>query len=84
MVVIAVLIASLIECFLVLPGHLSHALPKERKAPGWFRRNFDAGFAFFRDKMFGWLSDLTYRWRYATLCGGHRPRYRWRRAHPCR
>ena len=67
MVVIAVLIASLIECFLVLPGHLSHALPKERKAPGWFRRNFDAGFAFFRDKMFGWLSDLTYRWRYATL-----------------
>jgi len=67
MVVIAVLIASLIECFLVLPGHLSHALPRERKAPGWFRRNFDAGFDFFKDKMFGALADLTYRWRYATV-----------------
>ena len=31
-VVIAVVIASLIECFLVLPGHLSHALGRR---PGW-------------------------------------------------
>ncbi|WP_422039786.1 efflux RND transporter permease subunit [Roseibium sp.] len=31
-VVIAVVIASLIECFLVLPGHLSHALGSR---PGW-------------------------------------------------
>ncbi|HHB82189.1 MAG TPA: efflux RND transporter permease subunit, partial [Devosia sp.] len=41
LVVIAVLVASGIECFLILPGHLSHSLPKVRKAPGWFRRNFD-------------------------------------------
>ncbi|MFB9140097.1 efflux RND transporter permease subunit [Maritalea porphyrae] len=67
MVVIAVLIASLIECFLVLPGHLSHALPRERKAPGWFRRNFDNGFDFFKEKIFGFVADLTYRWRYATV-----------------
>lgn len=67
MVVIAVLIASLIECFLILPGHLSHALPRQRKAPGWFRRNFDAGFDFFKDKMFGALADIAYRWRYATV-----------------
>ncbi|MBG6173840.1 multidrug efflux pump subunit AcrB [Labrenzia sp. EL_208] len=31
-VVVAVVIASLIECFLVLPGHLSHALGSR---PGW-------------------------------------------------
>lgn len=31
-VVVAVVIASLIECFLVLPGHLSHALDSR---PGW-------------------------------------------------
>jgi len=67
MVVIAVLIASLIECFLVLPGHLSHALPKVRKEPGAFRRNFDAGFDFFKDKIFGFVADLSYRWRYATV-----------------
>jgi multidrug efflux pump subunit AcrB len=67
MVVIAVLIASLIECFLVLPGHLAHALPKERKASGWFRRNFDNGFDFFKERIFGWLADLTYKWRYATV-----------------
>lgn len=66
LVVIAVLLASLIECFFVLPGHLAHALPKERKAPGWFRRNFDRGFNFFRDRIFGTISRLSYRWRYAT------------------
>ena len=33
-VVIAVLIASLIECFLILPGHLAHALAP-RPARGW-------------------------------------------------
>lgn len=33
-VVIAVIIASLIECFLILPGHLGHAL-KEKGGSGW-------------------------------------------------
>jgi multidrug efflux pump subunit AcrB len=34
LVVVAVLIASLLECFLVLPGHLANSLA-ERRAPGW-------------------------------------------------
>jgi hypothetical protein len=34
MVVIAVLIASLLECFLMLPGHLANSLAG-RKPPGW-------------------------------------------------
>lgn len=66
LVVIAVLAASLLECFFILPGHLAHALPRTRKRPSWFRRNFDAGFAFFRDRMFGTLAEWSYSWRYLT------------------
>ena len=67
LVVIAVLISSGVECFLILPGHLAHALPKEQKTPGAFRRNFDRGFAYFREHIVGPLIDLSYRWRYATV-----------------
>ncbi len=67
MVVLAVLVVSLIECFLILPGHLAHSLPRVRKPDGWFRRNFNAGFGFFRDRIFGFLADLSFRWRYATV-----------------
>jgi len=65
-VVVAVLIASLIECFFILPGHLAHALPRERKQAGRFRRTFDKGFDFFRDRIFGGLAALSYSWRYVT------------------
>lgn len=67
LVVLAVLTASSIECFLILPGHLAHSLPQKRRAPGWFRRNFDAGFDFFRTRIFGALSRLSFSWRYATI-----------------
>ncbi|MEM9206996.1 MAG: efflux RND transporter permease subunit, partial [Pseudomonadota bacterium] len=66
-VVIAVLFASLVECLLILPGHLRHAMPKNPKRPGWFRRNFDAGFIWFRDKPFGYLAKTAYHWRYTTI-----------------
>ncbi|MCB9993050.1 MAG: efflux RND transporter permease subunit [Hyphomicrobiaceae bacterium] len=67
LVVLAVLTASSIECFLILPGHLAHSLPSKRRPPSWFRRNFDKGFAFFRDRLFGALSRLSFSWRYATV-----------------
>ncbi len=67
MVVLAVLIASTLECFLILPGHLAHSLPEKPKPPGPFRRTFDNGFAFFRDHIFGRVSALSFRWRYATI-----------------
>lgn len=67
LVVSAVLIASLVECFLVLPSHLAHALPRERKRPNWFRRGFDAGFEFFRENLIGPAARFTFRWRYATI-----------------
>ncbi|PLX37530.1 MAG: AcrB/AcrD/AcrF family protein [Hyphomicrobiales bacterium] len=40
LVVIAVLVASLIECFFVLPGHLSHALGSRRGGAWSFWRQF--------------------------------------------
>jgi len=42
-VVIAVLIASLIECFLILPGHLAHSLqPRKAKTWSYWRQLFFA------------------------------------------
>lgn len=67
LVVIAVLIASLVESFFILPGHLRHALKGPRKVPGFFRRNFDAGFGWFRDKPFRWMAERAYAWRYTTI-----------------
>lgn len=65
-VVTCVLIASTLECFFILPGHLAHALPEKRKRPSGFRRAFDAGFGWFRDVPFSWLVNLSFSWRYAT------------------
>lgn len=65
-IVVAVMVASLLECFFILPGHLAHSLPRQRRRPGWFRRNFDAGFAYFRDRMFGTVAHWSYSWRYLT------------------
>ena len=68
LVVVAVLIASLVECFLVLPGHLSVA--SAPSPTGWsvrYRRWFDGGFAAFRDGPFRSLVEVCIHWRYATL-----------------
>lgn len=66
MVVIAVLLASLTECFLILPGHLAHSLPKKPKPPGRFRRSFDRGFGLFRDRAIVPLARLSFSARYVT------------------
>ncbi len=50
-VVICVLIASLVECFLILPGHLNHSLRGHRQ-PGPRRQRLDALFDRFRDGRF--------------------------------
>ena len=67
LVVIAVIVSSLFECFLVLPGHLGHSLSRGTGEPSrwrrWFRRNFDH----FRDHWFRRTVTLCVRWRYATL-----------------
>ena len=68
-VVVAVLLASLLECFFVLPGHLGHALkpmPATSRA-GRLRHRFDAGFEAFRDQRFRSFAGNAIRNRYTTL-----------------
>ncbi len=65
MVTIAVLIASLLECFFILPGHLRHA-GKSALNAGRFRRGFDDRFDRFRNGTFRRLVALSYTWRYTS------------------
>ncbi|MFV2093152.1 MAG: efflux RND transporter permease subunit, partial [Hyphomicrobiales bacterium] len=71
MVVITVLTASLVECFLVLPGHLRYGAGSRSSgaAPrsGWFRRTFDHGFEKFRDGAYSRFCSLAFQWRYTTV-----------------
>ena len=56
----AVIVASLVECFLVLPGHMRHALEARSRDRGftltaplrWFRLGFDTMFDGFRYGLF--------------------------------
>lgn len=66
LVVIAVIIASLIECFLILPGHLRHG-GKKKSEPSRLRRAFDRKFNQFRDGPFRTFVSIAYGWRYTTL-----------------
>ncbi len=66
LVVLAALLASLIECFLILPGHLRHGRPPT-KPPGRFRRTIDGGVAYFREHFFGPFVSVAYDWRYTTV-----------------
>ncbi len=53
LVVICVILASLVESFFVLPGHLRHSfLHMHHKPPSRWRQRWDAGFAHFRDHLF--------------------------------
>ena len=52
-IVICVIIASLIECFLILPGHLQQSLNRgHRHDEGKIRQALDRGFLNFRDHVF--------------------------------
>ena len=71
-VVICVILASLLEAFLVLPGHLARAfrgMARERAGHG-LRARFDAGFARFRDGPFRHLVERAVAWRGTTLAAG--------------
>ncbi len=63
--VIAVLIASLVECFFVLPCHMRGALRHELKSSGW-RQRFNQGFDHFREVTFRRWIERVLAWRYAT------------------
>jgi len=64
--VAVVLVASLIESFLILPAHMNHALAASRK-PRWYdlpNRLFNRGFVWFRETLFrrfiGWIVTVRY------------------------
>ena len=66
LVICAVLVASLIECFLVLPAHLSH-YDKKKYSPGRFRSWFDKSFDSFKEGTFKSFITLCYKFRYVTM-----------------
>lgn len=70
LVLFCVLVASLIECFLVLPGHLSHALAKPARAPSGFKKRFNEKFEAFRDGRLRRFVTMAYDNRYTTLSVG--------------
>jgi len=67
-VVICVIIASLVESFLVLPGHLRHSfLRMHHDTPSRFRQRWDAGFARFRDGVFRRFVTRAVDYRWVTI-----------------
>lgn len=69
MVAVAVLLASLVECFLILPGHLRGSfrpVDERRSRP---RAWFDDRFGRFRDGPFRRFVQMCLNWRYATFAG---------------
>lgn len=69
--VIAVLVASLLECFLILPNHMAHALAGSAKEHwyDWPSRMVNKGFDAFRDRLFHPFMRLVIRARYVVLAG---------------
>ncbi|MGX9351315.1 efflux RND transporter permease subunit [Shimia sp. W99] len=69
--VIAVLAASLIECFLILPNHMAHAL-KHTAKEHWYdipSRVVNRGFRWFRDVVFRRMIRLVVVMRYPVVAG---------------
>jgi multidrug efflux pump subunit AcrB len=65
--VVTVILASLIECFLILPGHLRVALANPPTKASGFRWWFDTRFDRFRDGPFRRAVAVCVEWRYLTL-----------------
>ncbi|PJE32992.1 Multidrug resistance protein MexB [Pseudooceanicola marinus] len=67
--VIVVLMASLVECFLILPNHMSHALAHsgEERWYDWPSRQVNRGFGWVRDRLFRPAMGLVIRLRYPVL-----------------
>ncbi|MCU9838672.1 efflux RND transporter permease subunit [Ruegeria sp. WL0004] len=69
--VIAVLAASLVECFLILPNHMSHAIAHSAKEHwyDWPNRAVNRGFRWLRDHLFRRFVGWVVRARYVVLAG---------------
>ncbi|WP_417808585.1 efflux RND transporter permease subunit [Thioclava sp.] len=67
--VIAVLLASLIECFLILPNHMSHALAHsaDQKWYDWPSRKVNAGLDWFRARAMKPFTRAVVKLRYPVI-----------------
>ncbi len=67
-VVVCVIIASLVECFLILPGHLRHSFHRNHHTPpGPVRTRLDNYFNYFRDHVFYAVISTAMKYRGVTL-----------------
>lgn len=67
--VIAVLAASLVECFLILPNHMGHALVRAAREEwfDWPSRQVNRGFDWLRHRVMRPVTQLVIRARYVVL-----------------
>ena len=69
-VVICVIMASLLECLLILPGHLSHSLSRASDLhPSRLRLKLDSLFDRFREQTFRPFVETAIQLRWVTLSG---------------
>jgi len=67
-VVICVILVSLVECFLILPGHLHHALKSQMNKKPWrVRTGFENGFENFKNNIFRPAVNFAIDFRLVTF-----------------
>lgn len=65
LMLILVMSVSLVEAFMILPNHLEHALRHANPGrAGRFRRYFDSGIEWVRERVLGRTVDVLIQWRY--------------------
>ncbi|MCB1858861.1 MAG: efflux RND transporter permease subunit [Gammaproteobacteria bacterium] len=68
LVIVSVILASLVESFFVLPGHLRHSfMQMHRVSPGSLRAKLDRGFVWFRETLFRPLVRTALAYRGTTI-----------------
>ncbi len=70
LVLLSVLMASLAECFFILPGHLRHALSQKSGQPIAIKQNFLNWFEDFKENRFRPFVGRCFDQRYTTLAAG--------------
>ena len=67
LIIVCILIAALLECFFILPGHLYHTFSKlAHTKPNRFRAAINRGFDYFREKIFRPVVTFATRHALAT------------------
>jgi len=67
-VVVCVIIASLVECFLIMPGHLTHSLRKiGNRSDSAIRQKLDGGFNRFGEGVFRPMVTAAINFRWTTF-----------------